>query len=422
MFRRVYLDNSATTPVDPEVVEAMMPYLTGKFGNASSIHFFGQEARGAVDKARHQVAALINARPNEIVFTSGGTEANNLAIRGLLEARVSSPHVSKGLDGTLNIRPHIVTSSIEHSAVLNVCEDLEKQDYRVTYLPVYEDGLVRIGDVEAAITDETVLISVMTANNEIGTIQPVAEIGKLVRSLREKGKKIWFHTDAVQAAGKIEIDVEEIGCDLLSMSAHKIYAPKGVGALYVRRGVRLHPQNIGGHQERERRGGTESVPNIVAFGKACEITKNELAESSKYLSNLRDKFESGVREAVTDIVFNGSREHRLPNISNISFRSIEGEGLLINLDMQGIAVSTGSACSSGSLEPSPVIRALGANDELARGAIRFSFGRFNSSEDVERVLEVIPKSVENLRRLSPIYTKPNYGISDGLNLPAKTLD
>ena len=422
MFRRVYLDNSATTPVDPEVVEAMMPYLTGKFGNASSIHFFGQEARGAVDKARHQVAALINARPNEIVFTSGGTEANNLAIRGLLEARVSSPHVSKGLDGTPNIRPHIVTSSIEHSAVLNVCEDLEKQDYRVTYLPVYEDGLVRIGDVEAAITDETVLISVMTANNEIGTIQPVAEIGKLVRSLREKGKKIWFHTDAVQAAGKIEIDVEEIGCDLLSMSAHKIYAPKGVGALYVRRGVRLHPQNIGGHQERERRGGTESVPNIVAFGKACEITKNELAESSKYLSNLRDKFESGVREAVTDIVFNGSREHRLPNISNISFRSIEGEGLLINLDMQGIAVSTGSACSSGSLEPSPVIRALGANDELARGAIRFSFGRFNSSEDVERVLEVIPKSVENLRRLSPIYTKPNYGISDGLNLPAKTLD
>ena len=262
----------------------------------------------------------------------------------------------------------------------------------------------------------------MTANNEIGTIQPVAEIGKLVRSLREKGEKIWFHTDAVQAAGKIEIDVEEIGCDLLSMSAHKIYAPKGAGALYVRRGVRLHPQNIGGHQERERRGGTESVPNIVAFGKACEITKNELAESSKYLSNLRDKFESGVREAVTDIVFNGSREHRLPNISNISFRSIEGEGLLINLDMQGIAVSTGSACSSGSLEPSPVIRALGANDELARGAIRFSFGRFNSSEDVERVLEVIPKSVENLRRLSPIYTKPNYGISDGLNLPAKTLD
>ena len=405
MFRRVYLDNSATTPVDPEVVEAMMPYLTGKFGNASSIHFFGQEARGAVDKARHQVAALINARPNEIVFTSGGTEANNLAIRGLLERNADTlVRTSDGIaDKSVRV-PHIVTSAIEHSAVINVCEDLEKHGYSVTYLPVYEDGLVRIGDVEAAITDETVLISVMTANNEIGTIQPVEEIGKLVRSLREKGKKIWFHTDAVQAAGKIEIDVEEIGCDLLSMSAHKVYAPKGVGALYVRRGVRLHPQNIGGHQERERRGGTESVPNIVAFGKACEIAKNELAESSKYLSNLRDKFESGVSEAVTDIVFNGSREHRLPNISNISFRSIEGEGLLINLDMQGIAVSTGSACSSGSLEPSPVIRALGANDELARGAIRVSFGRFNSSEDVERTLEVLPKAVENLRNLSPLYS------------------
>ena len=405
MFRRVYLDNSATTPVDPEVVEAMMPYLTGKFGNASSIHFFGQEARGAVDKARHQVAALINARPNEIVFTSGGTEANNLAIRGLLERNADTlVRTSDGIaDKSVRV-PHIVTSAIEHSAVINVCEDLEKHGYSVTYLPVYEDGLVRIGDVEAAITDETVLISVMTANNEIGTIQPVEEIGKLVRSLREKGKKIWFHTDAVQAAGKIEIDVEEIGCDLLSMSAHKVYAPKGVGALYVRRGVRLHPQNIGGHQERERRGGTESVPNIVAFGKACEITKNELAESSKYLSNLRDKFESGVSEAVTDIVFNGSREHRLPNISNISFRSIEGEGLLINLDMQGVAVSTGSACSSGSLEPSPVIRALGANDELARGAIRVSFGRFNSSEDVERTLEVLPKAVENLRNLSPLYS------------------
>lgn len=388
MFRRVYLDNSATTPVDPEVVEAMLPYLTGKFGNASSIHFFGQEARAAVDKARHQVAGLINARPNEIVFTSGGTEANNLAIRGLLEAN------SK-------YGKHIITSSIEHPSVKSVCEDLEKNGYSVTYLPVYENGLVRIDDVQAAITDNTVLISIMTANNEIGTVQPVAEIGKLVKSLRESGRKIWFHSDAVQAAGKIPVDVEEVGCDLLSVSAHKIYGPKGVGALYVRRGVRLHPQNIGGHQERERRGGTESVPLIVAFGKACELAQANLAATSENLRGLRDRLESEIGERVSDLVFNGDRLRRLPNISNISFRAVEGEGLLINLDMQGVAVSTGSACSSGSLEPSPVIRALGRNDELARGAIRFSFGKENSAADVAYLLDVLPKAVENLRNLSP---------------------
>ena len=363
-----------------------MPFLTEKFGNPSSIHFFGQEARAAVDKARHQVAALLNSRPNEIVFTSGGTEANNLAIRGLLEAN------SK-------YGKHIITSAIEHSAVRNVCEDLEKHGYSATYLPVYENGIVRLEDVEAAITDETVLISIMTANNEIGTIQPVAEIGRLVKSLRVKGKKIWFHTDAVQAAGKIPVDVEEINCDLLSTSAHKIYAPKGVGALYVRRGVRLHPQNIGGHQERERRGGTEPVPYIVAFGKACELVQD--GGSTEPLREMRDKFENAVGEMIPDVVFNGDRDNRLPNISNISFRSIEGEGLLINLDMQGIAVSTGSACSSGSLEPSPVIRALGRDDELARGAIRFSFGRFNTAQDVDRVLEILPASVETLRSLSP---------------------
>ena len=391
MFRRIYLDNSATTPVDPAVVEAMLPYLMGKFGNASSIHFFGQEARAAVDKARHQVAELINARPNEIVFTSGGTEANNLAIRGLVEAN------SK-------YGKHIITSAIEHSAVKSVCEDLEKHGYSVTYLPVYENGIVRLDDVKAAVTEDTVLISIMAANNEIGTLQPVAEIGRFVRDLRESGKKIWFHTDSVQAAGKISLDVEEIGCDLLSISAHKIYAPKGVGALYVRRGVRLHPQNIGGHQERERRGGTESVPNIVAFGKACEIAQTDLAVAGQTLKDLRDRFESKVGEMVTDVVFNGDREARLPNISNISFRSIEGEGLLINLDMQGVAVSTGSACSSGSLEPSPVIRALGADDELARGAIRFSFGRYNSETDVDEVLAILPKAVEMLRRLTPTAT------------------
>lgn len=391
MFRRVYLDNSATTPVDKQVLEAMLPFLTENFGNASSIHFFGQQARAAVDKARHEVAGIINARPNEIVFTSGGTEADNLAIRGLVEAN-------------RKYGSHIITSQIEHSAVKNVCQDLEKRGFEVTYLPVYEDGIVRPEDVRAAIRDDTVLITLMTANNEIGTIQPVEEIGRLVRETRETGKKLWFHTDAVQAIGRMKTDVEEFGCDLLSMSAHKLYAPKGVGALYVRRGVRLQSQNLGGHQERERRGGTESVAHIVAFGKACELAQKTLSERTGHVRDLRDRFEQGVAERITDVVFNGDREKRLPHLSNISFRFIEGEGLLINLDMQGIAVSTGSACSSGSLEPSPVIRALGRNDELARGAIRFSFGKDNTPQDVEYVLATLPRAVENLRKLSPAFT------------------
>ena len=390
MFRRVYLDNSATTPIDREVFEAMLPFLTDKFGNASSIHFFGQEARAAVDRARHRVAEIINARPAEIVFTSGGTESNNLAIRGLVEANDK-------------YGKHIITSEIEHSAVREVCEDLMKRGFEVTCLPVYEEGIVKLEDLKNAVRSDTILISVMTANNEIGTIQPVAEIGKFMRELKDSGRKIWFHTDAVQAVGKIAVDVEEIGCDLLSISAHKIYAPKGVGALYVRRGVRLHKQNIGGHQERERRGGTENVPYIAAFGKACELAKKNLDENASEIQNLRDKFESAVGERIDDLIFNGKRENRLPHISNISFRFIEGEGLLINLDMQGIAVSTGSACSSGSLEPSPVIRALGRTDELARGAIRFSFGKENTAEDVEYLLEILPKAVENLRKLSPTY-------------------
>lgn len=392
MFRRVYLDNSATTPIDEEVVAAMLPFLTEKFGNASSIHFFGQEARSAIDRARHQVAETINARPNEIIFTSGGTEANNLAVRGLVEANEKHGR-------------HIITSEIEHSAVKEVCEDLAKRGFEITYLPVYEDGIVKIEDVKNAVREDTILISVMTANNEIGTIQPVAEIGKFVRELKAGGKKIWFHTDAVQAVGKISVDVEEVGCDLLSISAHKIYAPKGVGALYMRRGVRLHKQNIGGSQERQIRGGTENVPYIVAFGKACELAKRNLKESAEALQNLRDKFENAVCEKVDELVFNGNRENRLPHISNISFRAVEGEGLLINLDMNGIAVSTGSACSSGSLEPSPIIRALGKTDELARGAIRFSFGKENTAEDVEYLLEVLPKAVENLRKLSSNFVK-----------------
>ena len=390
MFRRVYLDNAATTPIDKEVVETMMPFLTEKFGNASSIHFFGQESRGAVDKARHQVAELINAKQNQIVFTSGGTESNNLAIRGLCEANIS-------------YGKHIITSNIEHPAVLNVCETLEKRGFEVTYLPVGEDGIIKIEDLQAEIRDETILISIMTGNNEIGTIQPVEEIGKIVRELREKGQKLWFHTDSVQAVGKIPVDVEEIGCDLLSISGHKINAPKGIGALFVRRGVRLQSQNLGGHQERERRGGTENVANIVALGKACEIAKKKFTENYNHLKNLRDTFEKLVVEQISYITINGKSAKRLPHISNISFEFIEGEGLLINLDLQGIAISTGSACSSGSLEPSPVILALNVSEELARGAVRFSFGRFNTFDDVAYLLNALPKAVENLRKLSSQY-------------------
>lgn len=386
MFRRVYLDNSATTPVDPRVVEAMMPFLTESFGNASSIHCFGQEARTTVDTARQSVARLINARPNEVIFTSGGTESNNLAIRGLLEA---NEHYGR----------HIVTTNIEHSAVKNVCSDLEKRGFEVTYVPVSGEGVVSVNDIRSALRDDTILITVMTANNEIGTLQPVAEIGALVKELRDAGRKIWFHTDAVQAVGKIPVDVNGIGCDLLSLSGHKVYAPKGIGALYIKRSVRLHPQNIGGHQERNRRGGTESVPLIAALGKACELAAAEMQAEAARLEQLREDLEKRVAATVPNIIFNGSRELRIPNISNISFLGTEGEALLINLDMQGVAVSTGSACSSGTLEPSPVIRALDEDDSRARSALRISLGRFNTSEDIDRLTEILPAAVETLRKL-----------------------
>ena len=392
-MRRVYLDHSATTPVDPRVVQAMMPYLTQRFGNASSVHCFGQEARAAVDRARRNVAALIGARANEIVFLSGGTEANNLAIRGLCEAAERYGR-------------HIICSQIEHPSVRGVCEALEKRGWEVTRLPVYEQGLVKTADVRAALRPDTVLITVMLANNEIGTIQPVAEIGQLVLEERAKGSRhLWFHTDAVQAAGRIPVSVEALGCDLLSLSAHKLYAPKGIGALFMRRGVRLISQNVGGHQERERRAGTEAVPNIVAFGAAAEIALLELDQQAEHVRRLRDRFEAGVTERIEEIVFNGHPRERLPHLSNISFRFIEGEGLLINLDLQGVAVSTGSACSSGTLEPSPVIRALGRNEELARGSIRFSFGKDNSEADVDYVLEILARAVNNLRQLSPLTRK-----------------
>ena len=397
-MRRVYLDHSATTPVDERVIASMMPFLTDYFGNASSVHLFGQQTRAAIDRARRQVASLIGAHANEVVFTSGGTEANNLAVRGICER------------GHAHGR-HIITSAIEHPSVRGPIELLEKAGWEVTRLPVYDDGIVRVEDVREALRPDTVLISVMLANNEIGTIQPVNEIGALVNETRQRDQRhLSFHTDAVQAAGRIPIDVKTISCDLLTLSGHKIYAPKGIGALFVRRGARLKPQQVGGHQERERRAGTEPVASVVAFGTAAELAKREMTERNEHTRLLRNRFEKRVAEKVDEIVFNGDRERRLAHVSNISFRFIEGEGLLIHLDMQGVAVSTGSACSSGTLEPSPVIRALRNDEELARGAIRFSFGKDNTEADVDYVLEVLPRAVKSLRALSPL-SKPAVAIN-----------
>ncbi|HSE33728.1 MAG TPA: cysteine desulfurase family protein [Pyrinomonadaceae bacterium] len=387
--RRIYLDHSATTPVDPRVVGAMLPYFSENFGNASSVHGYGQQARAAVDRARRQVASLIGAKQNEIVFVSGGTEANNLALRGITQ-----------IAGTAG--RHLVTSAIEHPSVRGVCELLEKNGWAVTRLPVYRNGTVRIDEFRSALRDYTVLVSVMMANNEIGTIQPIREIGDEVRKAREHGQKIWFHTDAVQAAGRLRVNVEELGVDLLTLSGHKLYGPKGIAALYVRRGVKLAPQIVGGHQERERRAGTENVPAIVGFGTAAKLAAEERESRNVHDVALRDAFEQRVLESISDIEVNGDRESRLPHLSNISFRFIEGEGLLINLDLKGVAVSTGSACSSGTLEPSPVIRALGLNAEEARGSIRFSFGKDNTIEDVDYTVEVLRDAVARLRELSPL--------------------
>jgi cysteine desulfurase len=387
---RIYLDYSATTPVDPRVAEAMARAVTQVFGNPSSVHGYGQQARAALDRARREVAGLINARPNEVIFTSGGTEANNLAIRGVCEA--SSSHGR-----------HIITSAIEHPSVRGVCAELEQRGWEITRLPVYDNGVVRLEDVRNALRLDTVLVTIMLANNEIGTIQPISDIGAFIRERRAAGQRhLVLHTDAVQVAGRMALNVEELGCDLLTMSAHKLYAPKGAGALYVRRGVRLVGQNIGGHQERERRAGTENVPGIVAFGEAAKLAREELHQRATHDAALRDQLERKVAELIPDVVLNGDRRQRLPHLSNISFRYIEGEGLLINLDLQGVAVSTGSACSSGTLEPSPVIRALGVDDEIARGSIRFSFGKENTAADVDYAIDVLVQAVERLRALSPL--------------------
>lgn len=386
-MRKVYLDHNATTPTHSEVVKAMLPYYGDIYGNASSIHRFGQEARKAVDEARERVATSLGAKAEEIVFTSGGTEANNFAIKGVAYA-----HEKKGRG--------IITSSIEHHAVLNPCKYLEEKDFKVTYLPVDEQGFVDPDDVRKAITDETILITIMHANNEVGTIEPIEKIGRIAR---EKG--IIFHTDAIQSVGKIPVKVDELNVDLLSLSAHKIYGPKGIGALYIRKGTRIEPLIHGGHHERNRRAGTENVPAIFGFGRAVEIACEMIPEESKQLIHLRDKLWNGIRERIDAVKLNGHPLHRLPNTLNVSFKFVEGESIILNLDMKGIAVSSSSACTSGSLEPSHVLGAMGVEPAVAQGSIRFSLGKDNTEEDIDYVLEVLPEIVSRLRMMSPLYRR-----------------
>jgi cysteine desulfurase len=389
-LRKIYLDNSATTRVDDEVVSAMLPYFTEAYGNASSTHQWGQRARQSVEDARRQVASLLNAAPPEITFLSGGTEADNLAIKGIAEAQRA-----KGR--------HLITSQIEHPAVLATCAHLEREGWQVTYLPVYREGVVRIADVRSALRDETVLITVMHANNEIGTIQPVKEIGALVKERREAGQRhLFLHTDAVQSVGKIPVDVKDLGVDLLAFSGHKIHGPKGIGALYLRRGVRLASQMHGGHHERDRRAGTESVALIVGLGKAAELARLHLTERMEHTRSLRDYLEEELFQRIPDITRNGDGERRVPNIANINFDHVEGEGLQISLDLKGVAVSTGSACSSGSTEPSHVLVAIGLSQDTGHGSLRFSFSKDNAKQDVDYVLETLPAIVAKLRKLSPM--------------------
>jgi len=383
-MKRIYLDNAATTPMDPEVLKAMLPFLSDAFGNPSSIHSFGQETRAAVEESRDKIASLISARSEEIVFTGGGTEADNFAIKGAAFAKEG-----KG--------DHIITTSIEHHAVMESCKFLERRGFRITYLPVGIDGLVDPQDVKKAITDRTILISVMHANNEVGTIEPLAEIGKIAR---EEG--IYFHTDAVQTVGHIPVNVDELGIDLLAMSAHKLNGPKGVGALYIRKGIKLIPFIHGGEQERRRRAGTENVPAIVGFGKAAEIAQREMDGVAEHLIRLRGKLLQGMTERIEHIHLNGHPTQRLPNNVNVSIEFVEGESMLLNLDLEGIAASTGSACSSSSLEPSYVLLAMGFPQELAHGSLRFSLGRETTEEDIDRVLEVLPGIIARLRAMSPM--------------------
>lgn len=383
---RVYLDYAATTPAHPDVVRAMQPYFAAQFGNPSAIYACGQEAREAVESARANVAALIGARAEEVCFTSGGTEADNFALEGAAFAE----------DG----RNHIITTVIEHHAVLETCAFLEKRGFRVTYLPVDKDGLIDPGDVRKAITSQTRLVSVMHANNEIGAIQPIAEISRITREA-----DVLLHTDAVQTAGHIPVNVDELGVDLLSVSAHKLYGPKGIGMLYIKQGTLLAPFLHGGGQESGRRAGTENVPGIVGFGKAAEITAAELQCEALRLTGLRDKLIAGIMVRIDNIRLNGHPARRLPNNINFSINFVEGEAILIHLDMAGICASTGSACSSGSMEASHVLLATGCPPELARGSIRFTMGRWTTEADVRKVLEVLPGIVEKLRAMSPLLKK-----------------
>jgi cysteine desulfurase len=392
-MRRVYFDNNASTPVDREVLETMLPYFAENFGNASSIHSPGQQARKAVEHAREQVAALVGARATEITFTSGGTESDNLAIRGILFAD-ERPRGSTAL----TTGKHVITTQIEHSAVLQTCRALEERGVEVTYLPVNSDGLVNPADVRTALRPETVLITVMHANNELGCVEPIEEIGRIAAEA-----DVYFHVDGVQSAGKIPINVETLGADLLAVSAHKIYGPKGVGALYIRKGTRLKPILFGGKDTRVHRPGTENVAGIVGLGKAAELALNKLQAESERLSALRDRLEKGLLEKIPHARVNGAHAPRTPNTANLSFSFIEGESLVIALDLKGLACSTGAACSSGAIEPSHVLTAIGLPAEQARGSMRFSLGRLNTDDDVDFALKVIPEAVQQLRKLSPQY-------------------
>ena len=390
----IYMDNNSTTRTDPRVVEAMLPYFTEKFGNAASrSHAFGWEAEVAVEEAREQIAALIGASAKEIIFTSGATESNNLAIKG-----VAAMYKKKG--------NHVITQATEHKATLDTCKRLEREGYQVTYLPVDQYGQVHAEQVAEAITDKTILVSIMAANNEIGTVQPIKAIGKMCK---EKG--ILFHTDAVQAVGKLPVNVEEMGIDLLSLSAHKIYGPKGQGALFVRKKdprVRLEPQIDGGGHERGMRSGTLAVPLIVGLGKACEIARKEMAQESEKTFRLRERLRKGIMDQLPESYLNGHPTERLPGNANISFAYVEGEGLMMGI--KDVAVSSGSACTSASLEPSYVLRALGVGDELAHSSIRFGIGRFNTEAEVDYVIGHVVREVNRLREMSPLYEMVQQGI------------
>ncbi len=380
---RIYLDHNATTPLDPSVADAVSATLRDDFGNPSSVHHFGQRAKQLVDKARSTVATLSEAEPLEIVFTSGGTEADNLAIRGAADAMKSTG------------RTHLITSAIEHEAVLNTIKALDRQGWQTTLLPVDANGIVSVEDLTRIINDKTALVSVMHANNEIGTIQPITDLAEVAHK-----HGALFHTDAIQSVGKVPVSVKTLGADLLSLSAHKFNGPKGVGALWLKRGVRLTTVQTGGRHERNRRAGTENVPGLVGMGIASELAQQKLTESKQDFSTLRDLLEEGVLQEVPDAAINGQRNRRIPNTSNISFAGLEAESLLIGLDLEGVAVSTGSACSSGSLEPSHVLRAMGLPSNRVQSSIRFSLGTGNSRADIERLISILPALVGRLRALS----------------------